>query len=150
MIGNPKDLVAGLLFMVFGAISIIVGSEYPAGTAAKMGPGYFPRILGGLLVVLGAAIIWGALRSRGSRLGFAALLPVSIVLLAVVLFGVAAPYLGLIGSAFLVVVVASCAGRGVRPAEALVSGALLAAASVAVFVYGLGLQLDPWPAPLRP
>lgn len=149
MIYNPKDLAAGLLFMGFGGVSIIVGSEYSIGTAARMGPGYFPRVLGGLLVALGAAIAMRALRSHGPGLEPGALAPVAIVLAAVVLFGLAAPYLGLIGSAFLVVVVASRANRAFRPAEAVVSGALLAAASVAVFVYGLGLQLEPWPAALR-
>ena len=52
-IRHPKDFFAGLLFIAFGIAAIAIGSNYPLGTAARMGPGYFPRILGILLIALG-------------------------------------------------------------------------------------------------
>ena len=65
-IRHPKDFVAGLIFLAFGIAAIALSSGYPLGTAARMGPGYFPRILGILLVVLGAALTLRALRLHGS------------------------------------------------------------------------------------
>ena len=53
---NHHDLWAGLMFIAFGAIFMILSQQYQIGTAAKMGPGYFPTILGGLLALLGLAI----------------------------------------------------------------------------------------------
>ncbi|MCC6870733.1 MAG: tripartite tricarboxylate transporter TctB family protein, partial [Burkholderiales bacterium] len=53
-IRNPKDFWAGILFIALGIFAITVGSNYTLGSAARMGPGYFPRILGILLIVLGA------------------------------------------------------------------------------------------------
>ena len=67
MIRHPKDFYAGLLFVGFGVAAIVIGSNYPLGTAARMGPGYFPRMLGILLIVLGAALSLAALRCRARR-----------------------------------------------------------------------------------
>jgi putative tricarboxylic transport membrane protein len=55
-IRNPRDFWAGALFVAFGMAAVILGSRYNLGTAARMGPGYFPRILGILLIALGAII----------------------------------------------------------------------------------------------
>ena len=56
-IREPKDFWAGVMFFAFGVAAIVIGTAYPVGTAARMGPGYFPRILGILLIVLGAAAL---------------------------------------------------------------------------------------------
>ena len=58
-IRHPKDFFAGLIFIGFGLVAVIIGSNYSLGTAARMGPGYFPRILGILLILLGAALSVG-------------------------------------------------------------------------------------------
>ena len=63
-IRHPKDFLAGLIFVAFGIAAIVLGSGYPLGTAARMGPGYFPRILGILLIVLGGALRCARSRSR--------------------------------------------------------------------------------------
>ncbi len=54
---NPKDFWSGLLFIGIGAAAIVLGSTYTIGSAARMGPCYFPRALGILLIVLGS-ILW--------------------------------------------------------------------------------------------
>ncbi len=59
---SPKDLVAGLLFIAVGIAAIAIAANYTLGTAARMGPGYFPRILGILLIVLGAILALRSLR----------------------------------------------------------------------------------------
>lgn len=148
MVGTPKDFVAGLLFVAFGGAAVVVSSDYAAGTTAHMGPGYFPRILGGLLIVLGVALVLRGLRPGGAKLAFGSLLPAAIVLAAVILFGATARSLGLIVCAFLVVAISARASPEFRLKETLASSAVLAAAAALIFVYGLGLQLVPWPAAL--
>ena len=68
LIRSPKDFWAGLLFVALGVLAITVGSRYNLGTAARMGPGYFPRILGMLLVVLGVIITLRGLRLNGEAI----------------------------------------------------------------------------------
>ena len=144
-IPRPKDFYAGLLFVAFGVFAIIIARNYPLGTAARMGPGYFPRLLGILLIVLGAALSLIALRGRGTPLPGWKWRPVSIVLLSVVAFGLVLTHIGLVLSTIGLIVVASTASREFRFKESLLSGALLAALSVGVFVIGLKLQLPIWP-----
>ena len=144
-IPRPKDFYAGLLFVAFGVFAIIIARNYPLGTAARMGPGYFPRLLGILLIVLGAALSLIALRGRGTPLPGWKWRPVSIVLLSVVAFGLVLTHVGLVLSTIGLIVVASTASREFRFRESLLSGALLAALSVGVFVIGLKLQLPIWP-----
>jgi hypothetical protein len=144
-IPRPKDFYAGLLFVAFGVFAIVIARNYPLGTAARMGPGYFPHLLGIMLIVLGAALSLTALRGRGPPLPGWKWRPVSIVLLSVVAFGLVLTHAGLVLSTIGLIVVASTASREFRLRESVISGILLAALSVGVFVIGLKLQLPIWP-----
>jgi len=144
-IRHPKDFYSGLIFIAFGVAAIAIGSNYSLGTAARMGPGYFPRILGIMLLVLGAALALRALRIQGSPLPGIKWRPTLIVLGSVVLFGVMVNSAGLVISTITLIVLSSAASHEFRPKEALISGALLAALAVGVFVIGLKLQLPIWP-----
>lgn len=145
-IRHPKDFFAGVLFIAFGVLAIVVGSNYTLGIAARMGPGYFPRILGGLLVVLGLALALRALRSNGPPLPGWRWRPVLIVLGSVATFGLIVNTLGVVLSTLFLIVVASAASREYRFRESVVAGAILAGVAVGVFVIGLKLQLPIWPA----
>ncbi|MFI4951661.1 MAG: tripartite tricarboxylate transporter TctB family protein [Burkholderiales bacterium] len=144
-IPRPKDFYAGLLFVAFGVLAIVLGLSYPLGTAARMGPGYFPRLLGILLIVLGAALSVRALRGTGPPLPGWKWRPVTIVLLSVVAFGTVLTHAGLVLSTTGLIAVASTASHEYRFRESLISGVVLAALSVGVFVLGLKLQLPIWP-----
>ncbi|HEY7942874.1 MAG TPA: tripartite tricarboxylate transporter TctB family protein [Casimicrobiaceae bacterium] len=144
-IPRPKDFYAGLLFVAFGVLAIVLGLSYPLGTAARMGPGYFPRLLGILLIVLGAALSVRALRGTGPPLPGWKWRPVTIVLLSVVAFGTVLTHAGLVLSTIGLIAVASTASHEYRFRESLISGVVLAALSVGVFVLGLKLQLPIWP-----
>lgn len=145
-IRHPKDFCAGLLFIAFGTLAIVVGSNYTLGTAARMGPGYFPRILGGLLVALGLVLALRALRLNGPRLPGWQWRPVLVVLLSVATFGLIVNRVGIVLSTILLIVAASTASREFKWREALVAGCILAAGAVGIFVIGLKLQLPIWPA----
>ena len=144
-IRHPKDFFAGLIFMGFGLAALIIGSNYALGTAARMGPGYFPRILGILLVVLGAALSLRALKIKGDPLPQWHWRPMLIVLGSVIVFGIVVTRLGLILSTIGLVFAASTASHEFRWKEALVSGVLFSALAAGVFVFGLNLQLPLWP-----
>jgi len=144
-IRSPKDFCAGLLFIAVGAAAIVIASAYPLGTAARMGPGYFPRMLGILLIGLGALLAFRGARLAGAPLGVWKWRPLVTVLGSVVLFGAMVTHAGLVLSTVVLIVLASSASREFRPREALVSGLLLSALAVGVFVIGLNLQLPIWP-----
>ena len=154
-IRHPKDFIAGLIFIAFGVTAIVVGSNYTLGTAARMGPGYFPRVLGTLLILLGGALSVRSLWLQGSPLPSWKWRPTLVVLGSVVLFGlciapprvfgVALPSLGLVLSTVILIMLSSSASTEFRPREAMVSSVLLAALAVGVFVIGLKLQLPIWP-----
>jgi hypothetical protein len=144
-IRNPKDFWAGALFVAIGIATISLGTRYTLGTAARMGPGYFPRILGLLLVVLGGVLALRALRVAGERVPPFRWRPFVIVLGSVVLFGAIVRPVGVALSTVILIVCASAASREFRPREALVAALVLAALAVGVFVVGLQLQLPIWP-----
>jgi hypothetical protein len=144
-IRNPKDFWSGALFIAVGIATIALGSKYTLGTAARMGPGYFPRILGILMIALGAILALRALSTAGPPVPRFRWRPTLIVLGSVVLFGAIVQYAGVALSTVILIVTASAASHEFRPREAVIAGVLLAALAVGVFVIGLQLQLPIWP-----
>jgi hypothetical protein len=145
-IRHPKDFWAGILFISFGAAAVAIAINYPVGTAGRMGPGYFPRGLGYLLIGIGAILALRALRTKGEPLTFGSLKPLVIVLVSIALFGLLAPYFGMVVATIVLVIVSSAASHEFHLKTALISSVLLAAFAVAAFGYGLNLQLPLWPA----
>jgi hypothetical protein len=144
-IRQPKDFAAGLMFVAFGIAAIAIGAGYPLGVAARMGPGYFPRILGILLIAFGSILMFRAMRLDGAKITLESPRPLLIVLGSVVLFGLTAPSLGLVVATVLLIMVSSAASTEFRWKEALLSSVILATLSVAGFIWGLGLQFSIWP-----
>lgn len=145
VIRSPKDFWAGLVFIGLGILAITVGNNYALGTAARMGPGYFPRILGLMLIVLGAIISVRGLRMDGEAIPKWHWRPTIIVLGSVVLYGILMGWLGMAISTVLLIVAASAASTEFRWKESIVAGLLLSALAVGVFVKGLGVQIPIWP-----
>jgi hypothetical protein len=145
LIRHPKDFWSGVLFIAFGAFALIYGTKYTLGTAARMGPGYFPRILGILLVVLGGVILFRSFRVQGTPVPRWKLRPTLLVIGGVILFGYIVQPLGIALSTVLLIVLASAASHEFRPKEAVISGVALAALASLVFIVGLGVQLPIWP-----
>ena len=144
-IRSPKDFWAGVLFVSLGIAAIVISDNYKLGTAARMGPGYFPLILGILLIVLGAIITLRGVRINGEAIPAWKWRPLLVVLGSVVMFGAIVPTLGVLISTVLLIVAASAASHEFRPKEALIIGVGLAVLSVGVFIIGLKLILPIWP-----
>jgi hypothetical protein len=147
-IPHPKDFLTGVMFVGFGAATMVLSFGLTIGTAAKMGPGYLPLVLGGLLVVLGGVILLRGVAGRQGPSGWPILQlkPVAIVLLSVVLFSQILRPLGLLLSTAALVVFASRASHEFRWAEALLNAAVLTGIVLVVFVYFLDFQLPIWPS----
>jgi Tripartite tricarboxylate transporter TctB family len=110
-----------------------------------MGPAMFPTLVGALLAALGAIITLRAFAFDGGPVPRFYLRPIGVSLLAIVLFGIALQWLGLIAAVAVLVLVGAYAAREVRPLENLALAAVMIVFSVAVFVWLLGLPLPLWP-----
>jgi hypothetical protein len=141
-IRNHRDFWAGVLFIVTGVLFMILSRQYQMGTAAKMGPGYFPTILGGLMAVLGLMILVPSLSKRGPevRVNRIDLKSIALILIAVAVYAATLPKLGFIVSLFLLIMIASYASHEFNLKTSLISAVVLLGFSYLVFVKGLELQ----------
>ncbi len=147
------DLLAGLMFIVFGLIfGLTSWFDLDMGTARRMGPGYFPLLLSGVLILLGLLIILASTRHQGEPIGAVAWRGMALILLAPVVFGVTVRGLGFGPSVFLCALIASFASVKMKPVKALILALCVALFSMAAFSYGLGLpypRIGPWiPEPI--
>ena len=133
------------MFVAFGGAAVWLAQAYPFGSAARMGPAYFPTLVGSLLILLGAFVAVRGLAVQGLKPGNIHFRPLILVLAGVVLFGIALERLGLIIAIFALVFFSSLGGNEFRfrGVSALAVG--LAVGSYLVFIYGLGLQIPTWP-----
>jgi hypothetical protein len=136
---NNRDLIAGLLFIVLGGLSVILARDYPFGTTMRMGPGYFPTVLGGILLLFGAYVLLRGLRTGEKVKGEWGWRPLAWITLSIVLFGFLLDRAGMVPATVVTLLVAAAAGREFRFKEVLLLAIVMTAFSVAVFSYGLKL-----------
>jgi hypothetical protein len=134
-----RDIVAGLLFVGIGAFALLAARGYPVGTAMRMGPGYFPVVLGWLLIAFGALVGLRAARRRDWQPVAWSWQPLAWITFSIVLFGFLLPRLGLVPALVAMFPVAAAAGREFRWREVFVLTLVMTAFAGAVFVYGLKL-----------
>jgi hypothetical protein len=141
-IRNHRDFWSGVLFIVTGVLFMVLSRQYQLGTAAKMGPGYFPTILGGIMAALGLLIMIPSFSSRGPEVKVARIdvKTILLVLVAVAVYALTLPTLGFIVSLFLLILISSFASHEFSIKATLVSSVVLLVFSYVVFVKGLELQ----------
>lgn len=155
-IKSQKDFFSGLMFMLVGGAFAWGATTYNVGTGARMGPGYFPLVLGVVLAILGAAITFKALvveTETGEKIGAWAWRPIFFVLGANLIFGVmlggipklGLPPMGLIAGIYTLVIVASLAGERFKLRDVLILASILAVGSYMAFIVLLKLQMPVWP-----
>jgi hypothetical protein len=136
---NNRDVWAGAMMIVTGAVAIIIARNYDFGTALRMGPGYFPSVLGGILVLFGLYLLASGLRSNEKIVGGWSLRALVVLPLALVLFGVLMDYAGFVPALMVLIVGSAVAGSEFRLVEVLVLAAGLTFFAVALFIWGLGM-----------
>lgn len=156
-IKSQKDFFAGLMFMVSGIAFAWGATNYTIGEGARMGPGYFPLMLGILLAIIGAAVVFEALvveTEDGEKIGAWAWRPLGFIIGANVLFGICLggipkigfPSLGLIVGIYVLTFVASLASDEHKTKEVAILATVLAVVSYLAFIKLLNLQFPVWPA----
>ena len=156
-IKSQKDFFSGLMFMTVGVAFAWGASDYTIGNGARMGPGYFPLVLGVLLALLGAIITFKALVVEtvdGEKIGSIAWKPLFFIIAANLVFGaclgglpsIGLPPMGLIVGIFALTFIASNAGEEFKFKEVTILAIILAVMSYAAFILLLKLQFPVWPA----
>jgi hypothetical protein len=145
-IRSQRDFWCGLLFVAVGATVLVMAGQYRLGTAARMGPAYFPTLLGGLLSFLGLTLAIPALLKDGEKFPRLHWRPLVMVLLSIAAFGVALEYLGFAIAVAVLVVVGSLADPDLKPHETAGLAVFLVVFSIGLFVGLLGIPLSLWPS----
>lgn len=145
-ITNKRDVLAGLMFIAIGVAALVAAKDLRMGSAVRMGAGFFPIVLTGILILLGLVIAASGLRSSeetGVRLAWR---PLVVIPVAVAVFALLINSAGLAVTTALIVVLSRLA----RPGHAWPETALLAlgvtALAALIFSYGLGMNLPLWPS----
>jgi hypothetical protein len=157
MIKSQKDFFSGLLFTAFGTAFAVGAQNYGMGVPAKMGPGFFPTMLGILMIIVGLVVLFGAFTKGspdGDKVGALAFRQLFFVIAANLLFGVmigglpsiGLPSMGLIVGIYVLVIVASFAGDVFKLKEVLILATVLAVGSYFAFIKLLKLTFPVWPA----
>lgn len=155
-IKSQKDFFSGLVFTVVGASFAYGATSYTIGTGARMGPGYFPLMLGIILALIGAIVLFKALvveTPTGDPIGALAWRPLTFIIVGNLLFGVLLgglpsiklPAMGLIVAIYGTTVVVSMAGDKFKLKEALILATVLSIMSYLAFILLLKLQFPVWP-----
>lgn len=145
-IKSPKDFWAGLMFLAVGIfVAAWAAMHYQMGTAVRMGPAYFPAVLGGLQAVLGLAILAGSFALEGPKVERFYFRPLVMITLACVLYGYAMKPLGLVGATAVLVYVSAAGGHEFNWKEVTILYIAMILMSVLVFVKALALPFPLWP-----
>ena len=144
-IRSPKDFWAGLIFIAIGAAFICSRASTGSAPCIAWVPPCSRSWSARCLAVLGAIIALRSFVLAGEPVPRFYARPIGVSLLAIVLFGVALQWLGLVAAVAVLVLVGAYAAREVRPLETVALAAVMIVFSVAVFVWLLGLPLPLWP-----
>ena len=148
-IRSSQDFWTGIAFVGFGLATTFLARNYHFGTTARMGPGYFPTVLGLILAAIGVFVLVRAFLSEsGGQIATIRLGLLGRLLFSVAAFGLLLPYFGLFVAAFVTVLLAAWAGSEFNLGEGIVTAAVLSVSSWLVFVYALKQTMPVWPKPL--
>jgi hypothetical protein len=136
---NNKQFLSGLMFLFIGAVAIFIAQDYPMGSALRMGPGYFPIVLGGIIGLFGIyELVKGLLKPEAIK-GNWSIRALIVLPLSAVLFGITMEYAGFVPAMIVLIVASSAAGPEFKLWEVGLMAVIMTAASVGLFIYGLGL-----------
>ncbi|MBI4524652.1 MAG: tripartite tricarboxylate transporter TctB family protein [Deltaproteobacteria bacterium] len=141
VVRNAKDFWTGVIYLAFGLSAVLIARDYGMGTALKMGPGYFPTVLGFLLILVGLISLVRSFIEPGSPIGPFAIKGLLLVIASTFLFGYVVRGAGLVIALPLLVVISAYASRDFRWGPSLSLAAGLTLFCILVFLKGLGVPL---------
>lgn len=141
-IRNPRDFWAGAIYLALAIAVIWIGGNYQLGTSARMGPGYFPTVLGWVLAIFGVVSVGRSFLRPGEAISAFAWRPLVLVLGATVLFGLLLQRVGVLIALPCLIVIGALASRNTRPDVTSIAALIgLVAFCVVIFVKGLGVPM---------
>lgn len=146
-IRSPKDVLSGLVFIALAIIFAWQAKILPMGSSVRMGPGYFPMVLSGIMGVLGLIVLINGLRFDGDRTTSIAWRGVIFLTLSTLFFGFAMRPLGFLPTLAVTVFLSCLASQKFHLVTALIITAVMVVFSWGVFIVGLGLPIQligPW------
>jgi hypothetical protein len=142
----PKDILAGVIFVAFGAATFFMAHRYDVGTALEMGPGYFPAAMALVLIGVGVgAIIRGILRKQPDPITAHKLEPLALIFAGVLVFSFLIERAGLIIASAALIGIACFRRIRTNPLEVFIVYVALTGFSALVFVQWFGMQMPLWP-----
>lgn len=155
----PRDLGSSFVMVIIGAAGLYFGAELTMGTAGRMGPGYFPRLLSWLIIAIGVFVGSMSLSIPGPPVEAPKFRPMLFVGVSIILFGylmngitvgsTQIPGIGLFVTAIVIVVISAMARPKFSWTESILLGVILSIGTVLIFVYGLGQALPDCPDGFR-
>jgi len=136
---KKKDFWAGLMFLAIGAGAIIGARNYPFGTTLRMGPGYFPTMIGWILVAFGLYVMVRGLRSDEKIRSNWSIRALIVLPISMITFGILMEAAGFIPAMAALIFIAVASGREFKFMEVLLLTIFLGTLSIAMFIWGLGL-----------
>lgn len=146
-IRHPKDFWSGIVFIFFGLSAVVIGQDYEMGTAGRMGPAYFPTVLGYLLTAVGIASAVRSLFRQGEPIGRLYWRELALVMTAVLLFGFLIRDAGLLPAGILLIFISAFASKKFKLAHGAALAVGMTLFSIGLFVKLLGLPMPiigPW------
>jgi hypothetical protein len=136
---SNRDFFAGLLYILTGAVGMWIARDYPFGSALRMGPGYFPSVLGGMMIAFGVAVLLMGVKNNEKIKGNWSFRALIVLPLSTVVFGVLMETAGFIPAILVLIPLAALAGREFNWKEVVPLSIGLTVLCTAGFIYGLGL-----------
>ena len=136
---NNRDFFAGLVYITTGAVGMIIALDYPFGSALRMGPGYFPTVLGGMMIAFGVAVLLMGVKNNEKIKGGWSIRALIVLPISAVIFGYIMEHVGFIPALALLIPIAAASGNEFRWKEIIPLTIGLIVISLAIFIWGLGL-----------
>ncbi|MGO4574190.1 tripartite tricarboxylate transporter TctB family protein [Microvirga sp. 2TAF3] len=146
LIKDPRDALTGLLFGSVGLGAVVLGLGYNFGSITRMGPGFFPVVLGVVLCAIGLGCLAKSLKVSGETVEPLVWRPLVLVTASVVVFGALVRMLGFVPAVIATTILASLASHQFAWRRSLILAVVLAGLCTAMFIYGLGLPFAPFSA----
>lgn len=149
-IRNQIDFATGTVFILLGGGAVATNARLPFGSTASFGPGYFPVLVGAVLVVLGVVLLALGLVSRQQRrLPRVELRELALILGSIALFGIMIEPAGMLVSIPVLVILSSLSSPEFSWRTSLTLAAVLTAMAYLIFIEGIELQIPVLPEMFR-
>lgn len=136
---NNRDFWGGVMFFAVGAVAIVAAWDYPFGSTLRMGPGYFPVILGAIMMAFGLIIMFQGLRNNEKIQGNWSLRALIILPISLVVYGILMEVAGFIPALIALIFISAVSGEEFKFKEVLLLTVILLVIAWTIFIWGLSL-----------